>query len=170
MKVREAAANGIGAMSTGEALASALVLNRSDWLASMGYTIAQALDRIDDEWVAFIPQAARMVAAADAVLADAKEAARDESALFDVSSPDEVDVSVRLVTYGFAPGYRDTSLTFDLQRPGSPKTHRVCLRISPDDGESVVSHILETHRWAWRNGTPIDRKNDEQRPRWIDNP
>jgi hypothetical protein len=34
-KTRDAAVGGIGALSTGEALAAALVLNRTDWLATM---------------------------------------------------------------------------------------------------------------------------------------
>lgn len=45
-KVRDAASGGINAMSLGEALAAALVLNRSDWLAQMGYT-PRAGDRAD---------------------------------------------------------------------------------------------------------------------------
>ena len=43
MKVREAANGGIGHLSTGEALAAALVLNHADWLAKMGDTISEAL-------------------------------------------------------------------------------------------------------------------------------
>ncbi len=35
-----------GPVSTGEALAAALILNRPDWLSSMKYTIAEALERI----------------------------------------------------------------------------------------------------------------------------
>lgn len=171
MKVREAAASGIGSMSTGEALAAALVLNRSDWLASMGYTIAQALDRVDDDWIALIPKAERMVKAADSIMNDAKTAGRNEAALNDISSTsDVVDVNAKLVTCGNAPGYRDASFTFDLQRPGSPTTHRVCIQVGSEDGESVMRHILSIHRFAWRNDTPIDIRNGEQRPRWIDNP
>ena len=49
-KTLEAAAGHTGALSTGEALAAALVLNRSDWLARMGYTIHEALYRIGAEW------------------------------------------------------------------------------------------------------------------------
>jgi len=41
------------AQSTGERLAVALALNRSDWLASMGYTIAEAIDRVDD-WIPLV--------------------------------------------------------------------------------------------------------------------
>jgi hypothetical protein len=174
MKVRSAKAGGINAMSTGEALAAALVLNRGDWLASMGYTIAQALDRIDDEWVPLIPQAARMVEASDAYIGDAREAARQECALADMSAiaGECVDVSAKLVSSGNAPGYRDAAFTFDLQRIGSGMSvsHRVCLHISAGDGESVARHILEVHRWAWRDGSPIDRQDGERRPAWIDNP
>jgi hypothetical protein len=41
------------AQSTGERLAVALALNRPDWLASMGYTIAEAIDRVDD-WIPLV--------------------------------------------------------------------------------------------------------------------
>lgn len=50
-----------GPLSTGEALTAALVLNRCDWLAEMGYTIAQALDRIDCDTIQHLGDAARCV-------------------------------------------------------------------------------------------------------------
>jgi hypothetical protein len=28
--------------------------------------------------------------------------------------------------------------------------------------------VVDVHRFAWRNGAPIDVKPDEQRPSWID--
>ncbi|KTF40675.1 hypothetical protein [Xanthomonas translucens] len=42
---------GPGPLSTGEALTAALVLNRHDWLKELDYTIAEALDRIDQDTV-----------------------------------------------------------------------------------------------------------------------
>ena len=48
--------------STGEKAAVALVLNRADWLAEHGYTIAEAIERTGPEWVAMIPQVARQLA------------------------------------------------------------------------------------------------------------
>ncbi len=48
--------------STGERLAVALVLNRADWLASMDYTIAEAIDRIGIEWAALLPAVERALA------------------------------------------------------------------------------------------------------------
>jgi hypothetical protein len=48
--------------SIGEKLAVALVLNRADWLEEMQYTIAEAIERSGQEWVAIIPQAARQLA------------------------------------------------------------------------------------------------------------
>lgn len=48
--------------STGEKVAVALVLNRPDWLAEYGYTIAEAIERAGQEWVAMIPQIARQIA------------------------------------------------------------------------------------------------------------
>lgn len=51
-----------GALSTGESLTAALVLNRHDWLTEMDYTIAQALDRIDEDTIPYLAYAARSVA------------------------------------------------------------------------------------------------------------
>ena len=51
--------NAWSVLSTGEKVAVALVLNRADWLAEFDYTIAEALERAGQEWVAVIPQIAR---------------------------------------------------------------------------------------------------------------
>jgi hypothetical protein len=48
--------------STGEKVAVALVLNRADWLGEIQYTIAEAIERSGAEWVAIIPQVARLLA------------------------------------------------------------------------------------------------------------
>ncbi len=48
--------------STGEKVAVALVLNRADWLEEFDYTIAEAIERAGQEWVAIIPQIARQLA------------------------------------------------------------------------------------------------------------
>ena len=46
-------------MSTGEKVAVALVLNRADWLASIDYTLAEAIERTGSEWLAMVPQIAK---------------------------------------------------------------------------------------------------------------
>jgi len=45
--------------STGEKVAVALVLNRADWLAEMGYTLAEAIDRTGSAWLELVPMVAR---------------------------------------------------------------------------------------------------------------
>jgi hypothetical protein len=52
--------------STGEKVAVALVLNRADWLEEFDYTIAEAIERAGQEWVAIIPQVARQLAEEEA--------------------------------------------------------------------------------------------------------
>jgi hypothetical protein len=47
------------AQSTGEKLAVALVLNRPEWISAMGYSLAEALDRVGLDWLSFVPQVAR---------------------------------------------------------------------------------------------------------------
>ena len=64
-KARDAKRGGHDAwavQSTGERVAVALVLNRSDWLAEVQYTIAEAIERSGPEWIAIIPQVARQLA------------------------------------------------------------------------------------------------------------
>lgn len=60
-KSRDAQCGGFVALSTGEKLAAALVLNRPDWLAKMDYTIAEAIGRIGPQWAALIPDAAKLL-------------------------------------------------------------------------------------------------------------
>ncbi|WP_299998180.1 hypothetical protein [uncultured Cedecea sp.] len=55
-KIRDAESGNLGILSTGEALIAALVLNRNDWLSDMGYTVAQALERIGPNWSARLPE------------------------------------------------------------------------------------------------------------------
>lgn len=169
MKVTEAANGGMGHLSTGEALAAALVLNRSDWLAKMGYTIPDALDRIGSEWAAMIPAAAKAVRKAAEVLSTASKTSADESALVAITNggSEEIDLHAKLVTYGNAPGYRDVSLTFDVERFGSSTKHRFALRVNTEDGVSIARHIIDVHRVAWDGSAPIDVQPGEQRPRWA---
>ena len=64
-KAQDAKRGGHGAwavQSTGEKVAVALVLNRFDWLAEHGYTVAEAIERAGREWVEIIPQVARELA------------------------------------------------------------------------------------------------------------
>lgn len=68
-KARDAKRGGRDAwavQSTGEKVAVALTLNRADWLEEFDYTIAEAIERAGQEWVAIIPQIARQLAEEDA--------------------------------------------------------------------------------------------------------
>lgn len=61
-KARDAKLGGIDAwscQSTGEKIAVALVLNRADWLAEVGYTMGEAIDRMSPEWLGNIPRVER---------------------------------------------------------------------------------------------------------------
>lgn len=67
-KARDARRGGRDAwavQSTGEKVAVALVLNRADWLAELDYSIAEAIERVGEEWVAIVPQVARQLAEED---------------------------------------------------------------------------------------------------------
>jgi hypothetical protein len=52
-----------GVQSTGEKVAVALVLNRADWLAEIGYTLAEAIDRTGSEWIELVPLVERALRA-----------------------------------------------------------------------------------------------------------
>lgn len=60
-KSRSARDGNFGVLSTGEKVAAALVLNRPDLLARIGYTMAEAIDRVGADWLQRIPQAARQL-------------------------------------------------------------------------------------------------------------
>lgn len=53
--------NAWGVQSTGEKVAVALVLNRADWLKTIGYTLAEAIDRTGQEWIGLVPLVERML-------------------------------------------------------------------------------------------------------------
>lgn len=176
-KARDAAAGGINAMSTGEALAAALVLNRPDWLAAMNYTIAEAIDRIGPEWANLVPAVAKEFDrdAQEAAYAAAERAR--SSKLAEIASrqqaDDELEFNASLVTYGDSPGYRDVTLVLDLDPIGAnhgPKI-RASVRLNAKDGETAAQHIKHVHEFAWSRsgGRPIDAEPNEQRPRWLGN-
>lgn len=53
-KSRDAARGGwesVRVMSTGERLAVALICNRADWLKQLDYTMAEAVDRVGQDWM-----------------------------------------------------------------------------------------------------------------------
>ena len=61
-KARDAKEGGRDAwsvQSTGEKVAVALVLNRADWLTSIDYTLAEAIDRVGPEWLILVPMVAK---------------------------------------------------------------------------------------------------------------
>lgn len=60
-KSRAARDGHFGVLSTGEKLAAALVLNKPEWLAKMDYTMAEAVERVGPEWMARVPEAARVL-------------------------------------------------------------------------------------------------------------
>lgn len=170
-KARQASRGGFDVLSTGEKLAAALILNRPDWLDDMGYTIPEALARVGEGWVAMIPAAAKLLNDTDVVVRKAEKGARDEASLQSVAlkavGENVVDVNAVLVSSGQAPGYRDASFTFDIQRMGGDQTHRLCFRVSPQDSEAMAQHLLEVPRMAWERGQPIDVRPGDRRPRWI---
>lgn len=164
-----------GPMSTGEAVAVALILDRPDWLALMNYTLADAIERVGPEWLAAIPEVARQlhIERDQAAYAAAERAKTERLAALDRASDYGVEFTAELVTYGHAPGYRDATLVFDLRPIGSDKQPplRASIRVGAGDGEDIARHIVDVHRSAWgRVGAeaPIDAKPGEVRPGWID--
>lgn len=47
--------------STGEKVAVALILNKPEWLASIDYTLAEAISRTGDQWIGLVPQVERLL-------------------------------------------------------------------------------------------------------------
>jgi len=178
-----AEAGDTGGLSTGEALMAALALNRADWLAKMGYSMAEAFDRIGPEWRRMLPAVARdasqamsdrarqrIEAAQSQALDSLQMGGRDRKAEVGMADAEPIEAEARLVTTGNAPGYRDATLVFDLAVHGqsAPAPLRVALRLRPEDGAVVASHIREVHALAWSSDRgPLDARPGETRPRWI---
>lgn len=172
-----AAANGSrGVLSTGEHLAAAIVLNRSDWLGELGFSIPEALTRLGEDWVSAIPRVALAVTeelakqaqaagiASNAMKVAAAFTSSDENA---PSRSDPVDFDAMLITYGHAPGYRDIDLFLELRRRDTPATLNARIRLMPADSVEIMRHIIEVNESAWRNGEPIDATEGELRPQWL---
>lgn len=176
-KSRHAAAGGFGVLSTGEQLAAALVLNRPDWLARMNYTLAEAIERVGADWLALIPQAARQIADETEYAAQQAEIERADAILEQPTltqaqggSPDrEPDFSASYVSCWQSPGYRNVAFVLDMTADGSSRTHRVRVRIRPEDAEPIIGDLTSAHRAAWRDpqSRPLDVEPGEERPDWI---
>jgi hypothetical protein len=175
-KTRDAARSGPAGMSAGEQLAVALILDRPDWLAAGNSTMAEAMEQVGPDWLRLIPAVARQFRREhdETAYAVAEKARQAKLAQFVArqDADEEIDFSATLVTYGDAPGYRDVRFTFDFEPVGEVPTPtiRAHVRIRAADGERIVGHITDVHRFAWNRsgGRPIDASPDEQRPAWID--
>lgn len=83
-------------------------------------------------------------------------------------------VGAKLVTYGDAPGYRDVSLTLDCELLGEPRqavgTVRLEVRLGAEDGVAAMQHLQRVNVFAWRDAErgPLDRRDGECRPSWLD--
>lgn len=173
-KVRSAATCGIGSMSTGEALSVALVLNRTDWLNGLGYSIAEALARIDSDTIALLPIAERAWRKERDALKHIEEIAQTAAAVSDLLGGDNeqtvLDLNSSLVTYSEAAGYRSVRFLFDVEPIGvaSKGSRRISLSIRPEDAETIITELLAAHRFAWTRGKgPLDQKAGEKAPRWV---
>ena len=68
----------------------------------------------------------------------------------------------KLKSYSNAPGYRDISLVFDVDR--GTETETVELNISKEDAFELMEYILSTQKIAWKGGPPIDADDSEEAP------
>lgn len=142
-KVHEAMDLGIEGMSVSEGLMCALVLNRFDWLSNRGYTIAQALGRIDEAWVSLIPKAAARL--------------RSPSQSFEVIGPssevngvdvrftagtNDVDLRAKLVDCFLDGNSGQATFVFDVCKSDGVRTYRLHVRICYRDSETIVQQIL----------------------------
>lgn len=179
-KVRHAANGGIGVLSSGEAVAAALVLNRHDWLTSMGYTIAEALERVGGEIsISQLRMAERQMRQEMEAAAEDAEVRRQAEAMDKISSglagSDDVgvDLQARFVTHSEAPGYRDATLTFDVKPlvDSGVEATRLNIRLQAADTEDILRILGQIHRTAWSGSRPpLDAAPNETMPRWLSRP
>ncbi|WP_084217404.1 DUF7673 family protein [Xenophilus azovorans] len=95
---------------------------------------------------------------------DAKRAAQPVGTPAPVHDGGYFDARVK--TYGDAPGYRHISLVLGL---GENENTQIEVRLDPSDSVDVMMHIAHVHAFCWRSGRgPLDAREGEQRPRWLD--
>lgn len=172
-----AARRGYGALSTGEAIAAALILNDHAVLADRGMTIAEALDRVGPHWSVLIPTASKRVLVqlddVEQTRHQVKKQKADKSFVDLAVDGEPIDLEAKFITYGEAPGYRDAYITLKLVPLGSkldgPKTVTATVRLDTVDSAKVAQSIIDIHQLAWRPGNrPIDAEESETRPSWLD--
>lgn len=71
------------------------------------------------------------------------------------------------MTFGHAPGCRSVNLVLDVEELGGGEPVRMDVNVSADDSVTIRSHIDTVHRGAREGKGPIDRKDGEQRPKWL---
>lgn len=163
-----------GACSTGEALAAALILDRPDWIASMGYTLAEAIGRIDADWVEMIPLAERQVQSdcEGGAYAPAERLCQEKLAMLRdrQMAGDPLRFSAQVISLGNAPEYRNLALKLDLVATGEARAQpmRAMLAFSASGTTQILEYVGDIHRRAWRRGRPLDAQADEAKPAWLD--
>jgi len=181
VKVLDAVHGGISSQSTGEQLMAALCLNRADWFQEMNYTIAEALERVGDEWghgprgCAESPKRARtrgrggggcQRSRCGRTISGTWGDRRRSRAGRCAARADFLRCNVGALRLGGAwlPGHGDGFRPSHRERP-----LRVEMRLSAHDGDRVGEHLRRIHRDAWeREGrSPLDVQPGEVRPRWI---
>jgi hypothetical protein len=171
---RNAQNGGHGVMSTGERLAAALLLNRPDWIAADGFTLAGAVERLGTDWLSRIPQVARQLedeqeASSAAAYAEAERLRIAKiAAVAPAAEGDPPRFDAAFVSHGSAPGYRDVEIVVDLTpEQDGVESLRAVLRFDSADAARVARAVQDVHSVAWRNGDPLDLKPGETKPRWL---
>lgn len=73
----------------------------------------------------------------------------------------------KLVTWGFAPGYRDISMTVALN-DGSQNKRQIELHFDTAQAAEILRALWEVHECAWRLADgPIDKQPHELRPDFV---
>jgi hypothetical protein len=84
----------------------------------------------------------------------------------ELSATDGQLYPTRVVTCSNAPGYRDINIQLAITDP-ERKVHHIEIHLQADDAIDLMEHVREVNRTAWSRGSPIDVKQDEQRPHWL---
>ncbi|MFL9611115.1 hypothetical protein ACKF11_13600 [Methylobacillus sp. Pita2] len=165
LRIATRAAGGDLTLSTGEFLLAAIVLDRGDWLKEWGYTMSQALGRLDKEWIPLLQNIESAFSATSQIIKDSQAAATSATALLALEPNIHYDAAY--VTHADSPGYRDIEITLDVTVSESKPPHRLALRLDAQQGQKVLDAIQGVHRFAWnRAGGPLDAYPGELSPSW----
>lgn len=78
----------------------------------------------------------------------------------------EIVTTAKIITTGFAPGYRDCTITVEVTDHGQPR--RLQLILDRRESTDLAAELARVQSLAWHRDRPLDARDHETtRPLWV---